>query len=274
MTHLRFCLMGGLALGFSSALALPVGAVNVAPHRAVYTLSLGSSKQDSGIVGVDGTMSFQWGETCDGWTVEQRYKMAMHYAEDAQVELTSSFVTVESKDGLHYRYWERKTKDGEPDEEVRGEASLAGKDQGGAASFTKPKESSIKLAPGVLFPTAHTILLIERAMAGDHFFGKRLFDGASEDNAVDVTAVIGAPETAEQGAGEATVKSPLLARPSWRIRLAFFPPDASEEADKPDYEIGMRLLDNGISRDMLLDYGDFAIKADLTEIEALPKPSC
>jgi hypothetical protein len=56
------------------------------------------------------------------------------------------------------------------------------------------------------------------------------------------------------------------------VRLAFFPPDAS--ADKPEYELGMRLLDNGVSRDMVLDYSDFAIKAKLDEIEALPKPSC
>ena len=64
----------------------------------------------------------------------------------------------------------------------------------------------------------------------------------------------------------------LLARPSWRMRLAFFPADSGN--DKPDYELGMRLLDNGVSRDMVLDYGEFAIKARLNEIEALPKPRC
>ena len=33
-------------------------------------------------------------------------------------------------------------------------------------------------------------------------------------------------------------------------------------------------LDNGVSRDMVLDYSKFAIKPKLDEIEALPKPSC
>jgi hypothetical protein len=33
-------------------------------------------------------------------------------------------------------------------------------------------------------------------------------------------------------------------------------------------------LDNGVSRDMVLDYSEFAINAKLDEIEALPKPSC
>jgi hypothetical protein len=249
-------------------------AVDVAPHRAVYTMSLASAKPDSGVVGVEGSMSFQWGETCDSWTVEQRYKMKMHYAEDAEVDLGSSFVTVEAKNGEHYRFWERKLKNGEPDEEVRGTANLDGPGLGGKAEFTKPEVKTINLAPGVLFPTAHTILLIERAQAGDNFVARKVLDGASEDNAIDVTAVIGGPQTAEAGAADATLKSPLLARPSWRMRLAFFPPDGAPDTDQPDYEIGMRLLDNGVSRDMTLDYGDFAVRAILDEIEPLPKPSC
>jgi hypothetical protein len=100
-----------------------------------------------------------------------------------------------------------------------------------------------------------------------------VFDGASAENAVDVTAVIGARQTAEAAAAAETVKSPLLARPSWRMRLAFFPAEGKSD-DQPDYELGMRLLDNGVSRDMVLDYGDFAIRAKLDKIEALPKPRC
>jgi hypothetical protein len=68
------------------------------------------------------------------------------------------------------------------------------------------------------------------------------------------------------------VDSPLLNRPSWRIRLAFFPPDTKVE--QPDYELGMRLLDNGVSQDMALDYSDYVIRAKLDEIEALPRPNC
>ena len=64
----------------------------------------------------------------------------------------------------------------------------------------------------------------------------------------------------------------MLDRPGWRVRLAFFPVDAS--AEKPDYELGMRLLDNGVSEDMLIDYGEYSIHAKLDDIEALSKPSC
>jgi hypothetical protein len=243
---------------------------DIAPHRARYNMSLGSAKAGSGVVGASGSMSFEWGEACDGWTVEQRYKLALRYSDEPDVELTSSFVTWESKDGLRYRFYQRKLKNGDLEDEVRGEARLEGKGQGGEADFTKPETTSMELAPGVIFPTAHTLLLLERAAAGDQFVAAKVFDGATEDNAVDVSAVIGGAQGAESAGGP--ISSPLLARPSWRMRLAFFPAEA--QGDQPDYELGMRLLDNGISRDMVLDYGDFAIKAILDELEPLPKPSC
>ena len=88
-----------------------------------------------------------------------------------------------------------------------------------------------------------------------------------------ITAVIGPSSSrATSTAGEKLPKSPLLNRPSWRMRLAFFPADSKQE--QPDYELGMRLLDNGVSQDMTLDYGDYVIRARLDDIEALPRPSC
>jgi hypothetical protein len=251
--------------------AVPAGAVDIAPHRALYTMSLGTAKSNSGVVGASGTMSYAWGETCDGWTVEQRYKLRMQYAESPEIEIVSNYVTWESKDGLRYRFNERKLKNGEVDEEVRGEAQLDGKGKGGTATFSRPKTQTIDLPAGALFPTAHTILILDRAAAGEQFVSEQVFDGASEETAVQVSAVVGQEQPAA-AKGDGTPESPLLDRRSWRVRLAFF--SADQKSDKPEYELGMRLYENGVSRDMLLDYGDFAVKAKLDEIEALPKPNC
>ena len=124
----------------------------------------------------------------------------------------------------------------------------------------------MKLAPGVMFPSAHTILLIDSARAGENFVSRLVFDGAADENAVQVSAVIGAQAHRRTGSGKL---SPLLERPGWRMRLAFFPVDA--KAEEPDYELGMQLLDNGVSRDMVIDYGDYAIRAKLDDIEPLAK---
>jgi hypothetical protein len=257
-----------LAFAVSTPAAM---AVDVAPHRALYSMSLGSAKSGSNVVAASGSMVFEWGDTCDGWTIEQRYRLRLQYAESDEVEIASSYITWESKDGLRYRFNERKLKNGDVEEEVRGEAKLDGPGKGGVAEFSRPKRSRMDLAPGVIFPTSHTLEIIERAAAGEQFMAKNVFDGTGEENAVEITAVIGAGQEASAGNG-GEIKSPLLERPSWRVRLAFFPAGSSDE--RPDYELGMRLHDNGISRDMVLDYGDFAVKARLDKLEGLPKPGC
>jgi hypothetical protein len=253
------------------------GGTDAAPHRALYDLTLDVAKPSSGVVGASGAMFYAWNEddACEGWTVDQRFQLRLDFAERSGDEVSSSLLTWESKDGLRYRFKEKRLRNGELEEEIRGEAHLDGPGKGGVAEFQKPEAATVKLAPGVLFPTAHTLLLIERAKAGDQFVSRAVFDGSQVGSAGTITAVIG-PEL-HPGGGSANknitgAALALLQRPSWRMRLAFFPPD--NKSEQPDYELGMRLLDNGVSEDMSLDYADYAIKATLKDIEALPKPPC
>jgi hypothetical protein len=252
-----------------SASASSASGTEIAPHRALYEMTLGSARNDSGVVDARGTMDYEWGESCDGWTIEQRYRLKMRYAENADVDISSSFVTWEAKDGMRYRFNQKQTRNGEIDQEIRGEARLDAPGKAGVAEFSKPQPQTLKLEPGVLFPSAHTILLIDGAHQGENFISRQLFDGATDENAVQVSAAIGVKLTADPAAAS---RSPLLQRPGWRVRLAFFPVDAN--AEKPDYELGMRLLDNGVSQDMVIDYGEYSIRAKLDDIEPLTKPNC
>ena len=263
-------------------------AADIDPHRALYSLTLASAKSGSGVLGASGAMYYEWGETCDGWTVEQRFRLRLMYAESGGSSLSSTLVTWESKDGLRYRFNERRLRNGEPDEELHGEAHLDGHGKGGEAEFTKPSSAKMNLAPGVIFPTEHTLVLIDRAKAGEQFVSRKVFDGSSVENATQITAVIGPERQADAAAAgsdgkeadqqdrppPAAAANPLLQHPGWRVRLAFFPPGSDSGAETPDYELGMRLLENGVSQDMELDYGDYVIKARLDEIEPLPKPNC
>jgi outer membrane protein OmpA-like peptidoglycan-associated protein len=385
MTMFRFAPVLPLAaLVFGGA--VPAFAVDIQPHRALYSLTLGSAKSASGVVGAGGAMTYEWGETCGGWTVEQRFRLRLEYTDQDAAEITSNLVTWESKSGDRYRFNERRMRNGALDEEIRGEAHLnvpqsymlgfdpgsakltanaratieqaadasrkapnyhvlvvghggppkpsanggakaeddhlskqraeaaraelirAGvpatavkiatgasesspisviqdtqdkaaperpveivlepTERGGVAEFTKPEQATIPLKPEVLFPTAHTVFLIERAQAGDPFVVRYVFDGTSVDDATMISAVIG--KTLKPG--EHAVKSPILERPSWQMRLAFFP--AESKSEEPDYELSMRVLDNGVSEDMALDYGDYVVKAALEKIEPLSKPAC
>ena len=264
----------GLAAFGCLLAAAPAGAVDISPHRALYSLTLDSTKTASGVSGASGAMYYEWGEACDGWTVDQRFRLRVIYAEEGTVEINSTLLTWESKDGLKYNFNEKRLRNGDVEDDIHGEAHLDGADKGGVARFEKPEATTMKLVPGVLFPTAHTLVLIQHAQAGETFLARKVFDGAAVENAGQITAVIGAQLKPDANPPK-PLDSPLLQRPSWRVSLAFFPADADKtDSDTPDYQLTMRLLDNGVSQDMSLDYGDYVLKAKLDDIEPLPKPSC
>ena len=258
--------------------AIPANAANIAvdPHEALYNLTLNSAKSASGVVGANGAMFYKWGETCDGWTLEQRFHLRISYAEEDATDISSTLVTYESKDGLRYRFNERRLRNGEVDTEIRGEAHLDGPGKGGVAEFTKPQAATLTLKPGVLFPTAHTLALIAAAEAHQQFISRYVFDGSDVENAGQISAFIGAPLAPPGTAASKPLNDSLLQHKSWPMRLAFFPASDSGSADQtePDYELSMRLLDNGVSQDMKLDYSDYVIGATLSDIKKLPRPGC
>ena len=251
-------------------------AADMVPYRAHYALSLVSTNGSSGVVGASGALLDEWDRTCGGWTEQEHFYLHLDYDEEStpqdSTDSYSSLASWEASDGSRFRFDLRRASTDEPYEEVRGEARLQ-RSGGGTVVFERPHAATLKLPRGALFPAADTRFLIARAEAGDRFVGRRVFDGSDLDNAGEVTAVIG-PRLAPH-AGREKSRPPhaaLLDRPSWRIRLAFFPTDPAVET--PDYEESVRLLDNGVLQDMLFDYGDYSVHAKLERIEALPRPHC
>ncbi len=122
-------------------------------------------------------------------TVENRTALTFAYSDGAPVATTWDFVTWESKDGLHYRFRVRSTRDGVVSEEIDGVANLDGQGKGGLVKYTLPEQKTMKLPKGTLFPTEHTIRLIENAQHGEHIVERLLFDGTGADGPFDVNAI-------------------------------------------------------------------------------------
>jgi hypothetical protein len=242
------------------------------PHRAAYVLTLGAAKSGA-VAAIDGAMTVDWQESCEGWTMTQRMRFRIFDADGDTVENDISFSSFESRAGDAYRFTMRTLNDGEPIEELRGRATLAGRDKGGRAVFTDPAEEVIELPPGTLFPTRHTLLLIDAAQAGRRSWARPVFDGAAVDGAMEVNAAIGTPldpASAERGPG---IAPDLLATRSWRVRLAFFRMD-DQGGGEPEYETEMRLYDNGVGSEFVFDYPEFSIRARLERLEAFARPRC
>ena len=244
--------------------------MRLAGHRAIYDLVLGRNRNGSGVAAVDGRMVIEFADVCDGYTMTQQLRMRLGDGEGAYTTTDFRVVNWESRDGKRFRFSTRHVVNGEEDEVFEGSAEL--KDGGGEVRYTKPEERTDSLLPGTLFPTMHTVELLRAAQDGKHLLTRTLFDGSSDEVASQVVGAIGRPSVDNPGRLKGKGASFLLGKPSWPVRLAFFGIDSNEEL--PEFEIGFRLYDNGVSGDIEMAYGDFSINAMLSQIEAMPMPDC
>ncbi len=261
-----------MALGLAGSvlgLADQAGAIEIAPHRAVYDLTLDRTSEMSGVADMSGTMSFEWADACDGWTVTQRSLMSFTYRTGEQLDVAWTLVSWEAKDSLRYRFFVRKLENGELTSELRGDARLDGLGETGVAQYRLPEERTVPLPAGTLFPTAHSLKLLQEAEAGRKLFWAEVFDGSDEEGLFGVNAAVGD----RRGVPEAKPQWPLLAAgPSWHVDLAFF--SMSDQTAAPEHEQHLRLHPNGVVDELTLDYGDFRIAAKVRNLETLTSPPC
>ena len=263
-----FLLALGLALG--AVFPLPGQAAGFLPHRAVYDLDLKWTGSDSSISQAGGLYEFEWAEACDGWTVMQRSRIDVIYSTGDQIDFGWTMNSWESRDGTRYRFFIRKLQSGASVEEIRGDARLSKDGKGGVVNFVLPDARQVPLPPGTVFPTLHSLELMSALEDGSLPLWRIVFDGTGDEGIYGVSAVLARSFEPEQ---VATLASPLTAgRRAWQVELAFF--ELGDNQELPEQEQTVRLLEDGITDEIELDYGDFALDGRLVEIEALPISDC
>lgn len=268
--HFPIKTAGALAVALAAAFLAPVPAhatITVVPHRAIYDMALVASRPGSDVTNVDGRMLFQWADACSGWAVDQVFQLHFTHADGGETQMDTAYTTWEAKNGSAYRFDVRKLVDGKLDQELQGSASMPAGAAHGRAHYAKPDAENLTLPAGTLFPTMHTLTLLREAQAGHKLLVRTVFDGSDTDGMTEVSAVIGKPYQAAAGK-----LGPLVAGRVWPIRLAFFP--IKGNVTVPDYEMRIDLMDNGITRALSIDYGEFQVKAVLKAVEPLRKPRC
>jgi hypothetical protein len=238
--------------------------VPLAAHRALYELTLDSSRGGRQIATAHGTMGYEAVDVCDGWATRQRLRMSITSAEGQDTEMDSDYATWESKDGLNFRFHMIQKSDSAVTSQTDGSARLTRSGGPGEVLYRLPKEAKMELPAGTLFPMMHTAAIINAAREGKKFIALPLFDGTDEDGFEDSSIAImdwKPPFTTDHA-----ILSPLS---STRVRIAFF--DHASGAPTPTYEAAMRYWENGIADGMLMDFGDFVMKAKLTELAPIPR---
>ncbi len=74
-------------------------------------------------------------------------------------------------------------------------------------------------------------------------------------------------------ADDEKVLATLASDAFWPVDIAYFDEAATGGEDVPEYRISFKLHENGMSRDLVMDYGDFSMKGTLVNLSMFPAPA-
>ncbi len=151
-------------------------AVALAPHRAVYEISLDQARGGTAVTDMSGRMVYELtGSTCDGYTQNMRFVTRMSTQEGV---VLSDMRSSSWEDGVAklFRFTSSQYKDAKLSESTQGDAARA--DGGGevVVDLTKPGKKAVKLKQGIYFPIQHSIALLAAARKGETVFQADLYE--------------------------------------------------------------------------------------------------
>lgn len=251
-----------LSVAILTSVAPVSAAALLLPHRAVYDLKLDDSSDRSGITGINGRMVYEFnGSACDGYTVTFRFMTQIDTDEVSRVT-DQQTTTFEEGDGSSFSFVTRSFIDQELDKELKGTARLAG--GATAVALEKPEKKDFKLA-ATQFPTQHMIELLGKAAQGDTFYETTLFDGSEDaDKVMTTTVVIGKSAPAAKSDSEFKAVEVLKEATFWPVDVAYF--DLEDGDEVPTYRISFKLHESGVTRDLVMDYGEFTMTGTLVDL--------
>jgi hypothetical protein len=279
MTRVQIALqMAAAGLTACCVAGAPAEAATVlAPHKAIYDLKLVRSQGKRPVEAVHGRILYDFtGSACEGYALTFRQVSEIDSGEGKVALSDLRAATWEEGDAKSFRFnSENKVNDRTVDT-VDGNAGRDG--SGVSVKLSKPTEKTFDLDAKIAFPTEHVRRVIEAAEAGKRLLELSVFDGSeSGDKVFSTLAVIGnvinpgekLPDDAAAG------NSALAGLRRWPVTISYFDQGSPKTGEQtPAYAIGFELYENGISRALSLDYGDFVVSGTMSQLELKDAAVC
>ncbi|WP_026088016.1 cell envelope integrity EipB family protein [Bartonella rattimassiliensis] len=238
----------------------------IVPHRAIYDFHLDSVSHEMTISGMSGRMVYELtGSACQGYSTRFRFISRIHI-EDMPVRLTDQQTTsYETGDGRTFHF---NITDQEGEEIAHRAEGIAERTQDGlTVILKKPKEKTYKLAMAE-FPMMQLKNIIRNAKAGHHFYNVTVFDGTNKaDKVIKESIVIGEKKTLLSDSETEEMRK-LDEEEYWPVIISYFD-DGENKDGLPIYRSSFLLHENGVMRDLHIDYGTFSVRAKLSSLEFL-----
>jgi EipB-like len=268
----RICNIG-LAVAL---LASTAQAASLVPHRAFYNLEADRLDEKGGITAISGKLAYEiTGSDCDGYAVS--FRIANRYVEGEGTPQTMDvrLTSFESGDGLELDTRQKEFMNARLDSELRIKVKKPNKDSEGEGSMSGKDEVSFKTEANAVFPTAFQKLLIEEAEKGQTRASALVFEGSDKSKSVKAISFIGAPKSGSnlKDVADAATLATLNQTKYWPMTVSYYDQDGGGD-EQPSYQASFNMLENGVSTDLVLDYGTYALKGKLEKIELLKAESC
>jgi len=251
----------------AAASAAPV----LAPHRAVYDLRLDGRRAARGVDEVRGRILFETsGNRCEGFTTtfRQVVEMSMNGNRLVMDLRTSHF---EEGDGRGFRFTSRSTHNGTTQMEAEGSATREA--DAVRVSVRRPRQVATQVDRTAIFPTEHLIRIIEAAREGRNVLEVKVYDGAETgEKLYNATAIIGRRMPPVEGIEDLAHDPKLAQLARWPVTISYF--EVGRESADPLYSIAFELYENGVSRQLVLNYKDFSLRGDLASLAWQPETAC
>jgi hypothetical protein len=248
----------------------------LAPHRAVYDLKLLRAPGKRQIESVRGRILYDFsGSPCEGYVLQFRQVSELDSGEGkvALSDLRAS--TWEEGDAKSFRFNSTNYLNQTPVDSADGHAD---RDTNGVTvKLGKPETKTLNLSPDTVFPAEHMRRIIEAAQAGKTILEFPVFDGSENGQKVfDTLTVIGRPIPPDQKKPtDAAAAYPALANMTrWPVTISYFDQAHPKGEQTPVYAIGFEMFENGISRALNLDYGDFVVAGEMTQLDLKDAKAC
>jgi hypothetical protein len=252
--------------------------IDLAPHIAIYDLTLKSSRGKRALESVRGRIVYDFsGSSCEGYALQFRQVTELDSGEGKVALSDLRTTTWEEAGGKSFRFKSQNYMDQQQIGEVDGSADR--EKAGVAVKLSKPEKKKFD-AGGVVFPTEHMRLLIEAAAAGKSLLEVDVYDGSESGQKIyHSLSVIGHRIEPEKKVDDAADKDSLTGLARWPVTISYFDKNDKKADDQPSeqtpvYAISFEMYENGISRALRLDYGDFVIDGKMSSLEVKKAKAC
>jgi hypothetical protein len=251
-------------------------AANLVAHRAFYTLEAARLDDGSGISQISGKLAYEiTGSACEGYSVSyriaNRYVQSEGSAQVSDLQLTS----YESADALELDLRQKQFTNSKLEQESRIKVKRPSVGAAGEGEITAAENKTFALDPAALFPTEFQKKLVDAASRGETRHSAIVYEGSEGEKPLRAISFIGGKRQVSEIRDDTPDKSlrGMSSETYWPVTISYYD-TAAKGDDPPVYQATFNMLANGISTDLLMDYGGYALRGRLDKLELLKQDAC